>query len=95
MANEGSIWVEGTEFHFVDGSGTEYKYDGDYVTSPSGADPGSIWIDGENLHYIDENGDERKIPRVVHSSVSGTKGSIWIEDQGDGDQAITYVAETG
>lgn len=83
MVQNGSIWVEGSELHFIDGSGNEYAYSGeDTGNNPSGATSGSIWLgSGDNkIHYIDENGDERTTPRSVGANVSGVAGSVWIEN---------------
>lgn len=88
-ASPGSVWVEGGDLHFIDGSGTEYAYTGESISSPSSATTGSIWLDTDDgqVHYIDENGDERAAPRSVGSSVADAQnGSIWIENG-----LITYI----
>ena len=59
----GSTWVEGDYLHFVDGTGDEWRFLGDFVGTPSGARAGSIWIEGGGYwHYIDSSGEERRMP---------------------------------
>lgn len=81
----GSVWVEGSDLHWCDGS-TEYDAtdeSGDQIVrvgSVSG-DPGSIWVEGSELHWIDSSGVE-----YYHTggdsgdNPGGSSGSIWVED---------------
>lgn len=98
MNDPGSIWVDGSELHFVDGDGDEWKYNGeeaiDFSLAPNMVKtavltPGSIWIEGEDLYYVGDDDTIRKTPtNLKETSVSGIKGSVWIESN-----KITYVDE--
>jgi hypothetical protein len=90
----GSAWVEGTEFHWVSSTQSEWKFEGELVGAQTGAAPGSLWLDtSDNLiHYIDANQFERRIrsqydggdhsghsDAAVHGDGAALQGSSWVE----------------
>lgn len=79
MAVNGSIWVEGTELHYLTEIGTERKATGTDNGAVAG-NQGSLWIEGTQLHYIDNAGHERILPyTAIGANESGLQGSIWVE----------------
>ena len=62
MPNTGEAWINGTYFHFVDGAGTEWRYEGTgQGAPPSGESPGEIWLSNNTVHYVDESGTYREM----------------------------------
>lgn len=78
MAINGSIWVEGTDLHWLDSAGTERINTGADNGASAGVQ-GSAWIEATDLHYIDANGDDRSLTGSDQGAVAGVEGSIWIE----------------
>lgn len=76
----GSIWIEVNELHFVDASGNERYFQGDYYGPLGGSEPkqrpGSLWIGSDAyLYYIGGNGLKYRIPLVViHADSAGPIG---------------------
>lgn len=90
-ARAGSVWVEGTELHWIDENGIERVYEGEHIGTPSGARPSSVWVEGTRLHYVDANGAERRSYATPSlGSPPGRIGSAWIE--GD---ALRWIDQTG
>jgi hypothetical protein len=77
----GSIWIDGTDFHFTDALGYEYMFTGVFVSTPGGgAKEGSVWIEGNELRYIDGAGNLRKYTGVVYTpATGGIPGSLYID----------------
>jgi hypothetical protein len=91
-ATKGSIWVEGSNLHFIAEDGYEYRYTptSDYGVV-SGAKPGSIWIDGYRIYYIDANGRKRALPyRSISSIATAVLGSLWVESN-----RLRYIGQSG
>lgn len=80
---EGSIWTEGDYLHHVDQAKREWRYLGDFVSTPAGARRGSVWVEGGHLHYISELGSERRCvfagATPVHTDTNALGGSTWVE----------------
>lgn len=74
----GSIWVDGTELHYISESGTERRETGVDYGFVAGL-PGSIWIEGTQLTYIDSSQHKRMLPYATLSTVAGLDGSIWLD----------------
>jgi hypothetical protein len=76
-------WIEGDYLHHIaSDQTTEWRYLGDYVSTPGGAEPGSCWVEGVYLHYIDEDGDERRCRSAgasSHNDAGAIGGSFWVE----------------
>jgi hypothetical protein len=92
--NRRGLWVEGDYLHHIaSNQTTEYRYLGEYVSTPAGADPGSCWIEGAYLHYIDADGDERRCQSAgatgAHTDTGALPGSAWVETY------VHWIAETG
>lgn len=78
MAKLGGIWVENTEFHYIDAAtNNEWYFIGVFVSTPALAKSGSIWVEGEDFCYIDGSGDKRKYVGELVGATSGKAGSIW------------------
>ena len=93
---EGSVWIEGNYFHFVDDDNVEWRFLGDYVANPSGAREGSIWVELQHTHYITASGTERRMPGLYISSGSGQrKGSVWFEDTPHTDYTVGHYDTPG
>lgn len=95
-APRGSIWIEGNNFHWADGSTEYWLEDAELVTSNPGGPSGALWVEGNYLHWIDQNGNERRYQGPVHdSSPGGSSGSVWLESSdihyidASGDERIT------
>ncbi len=77
------LWVEGDYLHHIaSDQTTEWRYAGEYVSTPAGALSGSLWVEGEYLHYIDADGDERRCQSLGgsgHNDAAVDPGSLWIE----------------
>lgn len=66
----GSIWIEVNELHYVDTSGNERYFQGDYWGPLGGSEPkqrpGSLWVGSDAyLYYVGGNGLKYRIPLVV------------------------------
>lgn len=72
----GYIWVEGTNFAFLDQWRQKQLYQG-IKDGAVGVTPGYIWIEGTKLRYIDSYGDERYIEGEL-GGVTGIPGQIFI-----------------
>ena len=81
----GSIWVDGTDLHYISETGTERKATGSNSGSVAGL-AGSIWIEGTQLAYIDNTQTKRILPYTALSTVAGLNGSIWV-----GGEWIHYI----
>ncbi len=76
---EGSFWIDGTDWHYVDENGQEWLFTGELVGTSVGR-PGSFWVEGDNFHYVDENGDERYLYGASsHTDTGAMPGSYWVE----------------
>lgn len=82
----GSIWVDGTELHYISETGTERRETGVDNGAVAGL-AGSIWIEGTQITYIDSSQHKRMLPYVTLSTVAGLDGSIWLTGE-----LIHYVA---
>jgi len=95
----GSIWVEGTELHWINASGTEYKLTGDNAGAVAGV-AGSIWITGSNstdgqLHYVDASGNHRYTfsqPQFLSFVPNAIPGSIWIDSAGSASTQLRFIS---
>lgn len=73
----GSIWIEVNELHYVDTSGNERYFQGDYWGPLGGSEPkqrpGSLWVGNDAyLYYVGGNGLKYRIPLVVvHNDAGG------------------------
>ncbi len=82
---QGSLWVEGNDLHWCDGS-WEYRVTddaSDAVTQVGsvGGDPGSLWVEGGALHWIDSGGVEYYYTGGDTGDNPGVSaGSVWVED---------------
>jgi hypothetical protein len=78
MPTVGEAWISGSYIHFIDGSGTEWRYEGvDEGTPPSGESPGEIWLSNNTVHYVDESGTHREMgSNQIDASTAETRGSI-------------------
>lgn len=88
------LWVEGDYLHHIaSDQATEYRYLGEYVSTPGGAIAGSCWVEGVYLHYVDADGDERRCQSAgaagAHTDTGAIAGSAWIETYAH------WIAETG
>lgn len=76
----GSVWVEGSELHYIASNGQEWAGTGVAGGAPGGAIPGSLWVEGENLAYIDQNGIGRTLQLEDLGPHSGQGvGSVWVD----------------
>lgn len=82
----GSLWVDGTALHHVDGTKNEWSYVGTAVADRSGvgAVAGSVWVDSADylVHYVDASQEERKVVTshgVIHTDAAAKAGSLWVE----------------
>ena len=77
----GSVWINGSDFHYIDESIRERIYTGKYIGPVWNARPGSIWIEGNLLRYVNEAGTEiRQLSgKPVQIGFVGKPGSIWVE----------------
>lgn len=92
----GSIWVEGSDLHYVDSAGNERSFTGDNIGAPAGALSGSLWLDTSDnrVHYIAGGGAERVLPAVtagLHTDAAAIQGSVWVE----GDFLHAILTATG
>lgn len=86
------IWVEGDYLHHISSDQTtEWRYLGEYVSTPAGALAGSVWVEGDNLHYIDASGLERRCSSTAsgHTDSPAMAGSCWVETY------VHWVREAG
>jgi len=96
-ATPGSLWVEGSELHFINASGVEYAETGASVGTPSPtATAGSIWLEGDFIHYIDASNVERTASKTSMGASPGTEGSMWIESSAPtpAGQQAQYISGT-
>jgi hypothetical protein len=80
----GSLWVDGTQLHYVDKSGNEWYFVGTAGSTPAGAIVGSIWVDSASstIHYIDSVGVDRAVAVEAGANRAGAgalPGSIWVD----------------
>lgn len=90
--NRAGLWVEGDYLHHVGSNQTtEYRYLGEYVSTPAGAVAGSVWVEGTYLHYVDADGDERRCAAssTGHGDSAALPGSAWVETY------VHWIRETG
>src|SRR5688572_18832389 len=94
MAVTGSCWVEGQYLHWINASGTEYRFLGTVVTTPTAMD-GSVWIEGNTIHYIDETGGvERYVDGPTVATQIGLQGSVWVDDGWSAQLQLHWLNET-
>lgn len=82
-AIRGSVWVEGSELHYISDNGTEWAGTGTSVDTPSGAVLGSCYLNSatDAIYYIDSSG----VRRALQATSLGAKpagavqGSMWID----------------
>lgn len=90
-APQGSLWIEGGELHWADGSNERWLGTGETSVGSTGVSPlGSAWIDGTDIHFIDANGDERVYTGAATGDSPSSSGSVWLENN-----FIHYVDESG
>jgi hypothetical protein len=80
-SGNGSVWIDGTGFKYINDSGVTKTYVGTLIGASVGL-PGSVWVEGNNVHYIDETGAERSMvgnTSGTHSDVAAVGGSVWME----------------
>lgn len=84
----GFIWVEGTQFHYIDQACTDRYKEGTATGSTGTAGYG--FVEGTYFHYIDESGDERRFEGST-SAVSGKlAGQVSIHGR-----VFAYIDNTG
>jgi len=87
------FWIDGDYVHHIASDQvTEWRYLGEYVSTPAGAIPGSVWVEGNYLHYIDADGDERRCASAGvtgHADAAALGGSAWVETY------VHWIQETG
>ena len=85
----GSLWVEGTDLHFVDAAGNEYYYPGVSAgAAPAAAIKGSVWAEtngtflASKLFWVDSSGNKRYYNSYVYAYIQSTAaiiGSMWVQ----------------
>ena len=90
----GSLWVEGSELHYLSAAGTEYAGTGTSIATRPTAIAGSFWAEGEALRYIDATGIERELPKTSLGAKAGAAlaGSLWIESTATAGQQLQWVS---
>jgi hypothetical protein len=63
----GSLWIEGTDLHWIDTNSNERSFTGNKEGS-AGGDKGSTWVEDGMIHYIDQNGDKREVDGIQSAS---------------------------
>jgi hypothetical protein len=63
----GSLWIEGTDLHWIDTNSNERSFTGNKEGS-AGGDKGSTWVEDGMIHYIDQNGDKREVDGIQSTS---------------------------
>jgi hypothetical protein len=89
---QGAGWVEGSRFHWADGS-TEYRAynQGNTVSTGLTNNAGHAWVEGSYYHWIDENGNERRFYGVdTGTDPAAQNGQGWIESG-----KMHYIDESG
>lgn len=80
MSAIGSLWIEGSDLHWIDANDVEQSVTGTDTGNNPSASNGSIWVEGTVLHYIDANGNERTLSGTqVATSTTGESGALWVE----------------
>jgi len=77
LEDKGSLWVEGTELHYIDETYHERSFEA-AAGGASGQDTGQVWIEGTKFHYIDSAGNERSEEGTVTGN-SDDAGQTWVE----------------
>lgn len=102
MPKNGEAWVNGAYIHFVDGSGEEWRYEGEDIGSPpTDKEPEEIWRnpspdydDSPTVEYVDQSGTLRSLGAdTIDNGVAETRGSIWVEETQNRSRII-YVSES-
>jgi len=75
---KGYIWVEGTQFAYLDSSGRKRVTEGG-LPGGTGLNPGYLWIQSDYLYYIDSSGAKRRILGSTTGTSGLTPGYLWIE----------------
>lgn len=92
----GSMWIEGNNLHWCDGSIENYAVDESndrisLVDSSSSGPAGSVWIEGSDLHWIDTNSNEYSYTGVdTTNTPSASAGNAWVEHGN-----VHYIDENG
>lgn len=84
----GYIWVEGTNFAYIDASYYKRLEEGT-LTGNSGTS-GYTWVEGNYLHYIDSSGNERRILGTLEGATGKVAGCMWIEET-----KVRYIDSSG
>lgn len=82
----GSMWIEGNNLHWCDGSREFSAVDksGDSISLVDGSSSGpggAVWIEGNRFHWIDTNSNEYAITGGdTGDNPSASAGAVWVED---------------
>ena len=80
-ASSGSVWIEGSELHWSNGSFEYWLEDPEVYSDNSDRSKGGWWIKEGYMYWVGENNHELRYKGPVISSDPDTyKGDVWIEN---------------
>lgn len=82
---KGSLWIDGSNIHWIDANGVDQARTGSSQGTPPGALAGSVWDHGivsNTFRYIDASGVLRFLDHTINFGAvppGGLIGSRWVE----------------